>query len=97
MEIKYRTCGRILEIIMKLQEKLDAMKKESSATLPPEILATMAQATEDLIQSGIANKAIKIGETLPEFTLPDEKGNLVSSKNLLVKGPLAISFYRGIW
>ena len=82
---------------MKLREKLDAMKKESSAKLPPEILATMLQATEDLIQSGIADKAIKIGETLPEFTLPDEQGNLVSSKNLLVKGPLAISFYRGVW
>ena len=27
----------------------------------------------------------------------DEKGNFVSSKNLLAKGPLAISFYRGVW
>ncbi|MGD2009844.1 MAG: hypothetical protein PVI69_02470 [Desulfobacterales bacterium] len=82
---------------MKLQEKLDAMKKESVTKRPPEIVATLLQEIEDLVQSGIADKAINIGETLPEFTLPDEKSNFVSSKNLLAKGPLAISFYRGVW
>lgn len=82
---------------MKLQEKLNAIKKESIAKRPPEIVAILLQATEELVQSGIADKAIKVGETLPEFTLPDEKGNLVSSKDLLAKGPLAISFYRGVW
>ena len=82
---------------MKLQEKLNAMKKESVATIPPELVAILLQATEELVQSGLANKAIKVGETLPEFVLPDEKGNLVSSKDLLAKGPLALSFYRGVW
>ena len=82
---------------MKLQEKLDAMKKESVTKRPPEIVATLLQEIEDLVQSGIVDKAINFGETLPEFTLPDEKGNFVSSKNLLAKGPLAISFYRGVW
>lgn len=82
---------------MKLQKKLDAMKKESVAKRPPEIVATLLQEIEDLVQSGIADKAINIGETMPEFTLADEKGNFVSSKNLLEKGPLAISFYRGVW
>lgn len=82
---------------MKLQDKLDAMKKESMASKPPELVATMVQVTKDLIESGIAGKAIKVGEILPEFTLPDEKGNVVSSQDLLAKGPLAISFYRGVW
>ena len=82
---------------MKLQEKLNAMKKESIAKRPPEIVATLLQEIEDLVRSGIADKAINIGETLPQFTLPDEKGNFVSSKDLHAKGPLAISFYRGVW
>lgn len=82
---------------MKLQETLDAMKKESIASKPPEIMAVYLKETEDLVQSGIADKAIKVGETLPEFTLPDEKGTLVNSRELLAKGPLAISFYRGVW
>ena len=82
---------------MKLQEKLNTMKKESAAGRPPEVVAVLVGEVEKLVQSGIADKAIKVGETLPEFTLPDEEGNLVSSKDLLAKGPLAISFYRGVW
>lgn len=82
---------------MKLQEKLDAMKKESAGARPPEIVAVMVGEVEKLVQSGIADKAINVGEVLPEFTLPDEKDNLVSSKDLLAKGPLAISIYRGVW
>ena len=82
---------------MSFQEKLNVMKKEYEATLPPEILAIFHQATDELIQSGIADKAIKVGAILPEFSLSDEKGNLITSKVLLAKGPLAISFYRGVW
>lgn len=82
---------------MKLQEKLNAMKKESIATIPPEKVAILLQATEELVRSGIADKAIKVGEPFPEFALPDVKGNVVSSKDLLAKGPLALSFYRGVW
>ncbi len=82
---------------MKLQKKLNAMKKESMAGRPPETVATMLQEVDNLVQSGITDRAIKVGETLPAFMLPDEKGNLVSSTDLLAKGPLAVSFYRGIW
>lgn len=82
---------------MKLQEKLTAMKKQSIAGRPPEIVAVLLGEVEKLVQSGIADKALQAGERLPEFTLPDENGNLVSSRDLLAKGPLAISFYRGVW
>lgn len=82
---------------MKLQEKLTAMKKESIAGRPPEIVEILVGEVDNLVKSGIADKALKVGEVLPEFTLPDEQGNSVSSKDLLAKGPLAISFYRGVW
>ena len=61
---------------MTLQEKLNAMKKASIAGKPPEIVAIMLKEVENLVQSGIADKAIKAGETLPDFSLPDEKGNI---------------------
>jgi len=82
---------------MKLQEKLIAMKQESITTKPPELIGPLLQATENLVKSGIADKAVKVGEALPEFTLPDVQGNRVSSKALLEKGPLVVSFYRGVW
>jgi len=82
---------------MKLQEKLIAMKKESIAGMPPEVVEVLVGEIKKLVQSGIEDNAIKTGEVLPEFTLPDEKGNLVSSRDLLARGPLAVSFYRGVW
>jgi hypothetical protein len=41
---------------MKLQEKLDAMKKESAANRPPEMVATLVQEIQGLVKSGIADK-----------------------------------------
>lgn len=82
---------------MSLKETLAAMKQESIATKPPELIGPLLEETDTLVKTGIADKAIKVGEVLPEFILPDVKGRMVSSKEFLKKGPLAISFYRGIW
>lgn len=73
------------------------MKQESLATKPPEQVKVLLESREKLVKSGIADKAIKVGETWPDFSLPDEKGNIVNSKDLLAKGSLVVSFYRGVW
>lgn len=82
---------------MGLQEKLNAMKKDSIESRPPEVVSVLLGEVEKLVKSGMADKAIKPGATLPDFSLPDEKGNLVSLKDQLSQGPLTVSFYRGIW
>jgi hypothetical protein len=82
---------------MTLQEKLTAMKEESLAKMPPEVSSILKEETANLVNSGVADNAIKPGERLPEFSLPDENGNIVSSNELLAKGPLAVCFYRGVW
>ena len=38
-----------------------------------------------------------LGETMPNFVLPDETGQLVSLDSLLEKGPVAVTFHRGHW
>lgn len=48
-------------------------------------------------QSGIIESALKKGEQIPKFELPDAKGNKVAIADLLKKGPIVISFYRGGW
>jgi hypothetical protein len=64
---------------------------------PPEAVAVMQRATQDLKNSGILDKVLKAGESAPQFSLPDENGNLVELKGLLAQGPVVISFYRGQW
>jgi hypothetical protein len=82
---------------MGLQDKLDEYKKRFLEKAPPEAVAVIQGATEDLKNSGILDKVLKVGEPAPEFSLPDENGNLLELKGLLAQGPVVISFYRGQW
>lgn len=60
-----------------------------------------AEAADRLInhlkQNGSGATAPKIGETMPDFVLPDDSGRLVSLHDLLETGPAALSFHRGHW
>jgi len=87
---------------MTLQAKLDAFKADFEAgkppyNVPPSVIETMHQATAELIASGAAAKALKAGDKAPAFTLKDSDGQPVSSPDLLAKGPLVVTFYRGVW
>lgn len=87
---------------MALQDRLDAFKAdfESGRWLfkpSDEALDIMHRATAELIDSAQAQRARKVGDAAPEFTLLDPDGKPVSSRELLVRGPLVLSFYRGAW
>ena len=57
----------------------------------------MHKATADLIATGQAERALRAGATAPSFELPDAHGKMVGSAGLLAKGPLVVTFYRGVW
>src|SRR5690242_19998704 len=65
--------------------------------VPAERLAVVDRFAEDLVKSGLADRALKIGDLAPEFELPDGDGMLWRSDDLLRSGPLVIVFYRGRW
>lgn len=83
---------------MTLQDKLDALKtKFETEMAPPEVVAVLHRITDELIASGQAGRSLHAGDRAPAFTLPDPDGKLVSSQDLLAKGPLVLTFYRGVW
>ena len=83
---------------MALQDKLDAFKAQlEGKKAPPEVVAIMRKATNDLIASGQADRALKVGDRAPEFALHDPDGWTHRSTNLLTQGPLVVTFYRGVW
>ena len=87
---------------MSLQDQLDAFRADVQSgklgfKMPPEIRAQMQRATADLIASGQAERARKVGDKFPDFTLSDPDGQPVRGKDLLLQGPLVVSFYRGVW
>jgi len=60
-----------------------------------------AEAVERLIIRLRANDcgdgAPDVGDTMPDFALPDDGGRIVRLDELLTKGPTAIMFHRGHW
>ena len=41
--------------------------------------------------------AIEVSQKIPNFELPNQEGNLISISDLLEKGPIVLTFYRGSW
>ncbi len=82
---------------MSLKAGIDQLIEKSSKRIPPEIQNMMAADTERLKQSGIEDNSLKAGDQAPSFKLPNAKGEQVSSTDLLAKGPVVLSFYRGGW
>jgi hypothetical protein len=82
---------------MTLQERLDSMREASKARIPPDARAIMQRSVDDLRASGIMNRVAKAGHPAPDFTLPDASGRPIGITDLLARGPLALSFYRGRW
>jgi peroxiredoxin len=87
---------------MSLQDRLDAFKTDFEGGKLPfkptaQQLEAMHRATAELIASGQAQRALKAGDKAPDFVLNDPDGKPISSRDLLAKGPLVLSFYRGVW
>lgn len=82
---------------MSLKEKLENMSKEHGGKTPDDVRHKMARATQELMDSGQAERAIGVGDRMPAFNLPNTKGEMISSDDLLKNGNLVVTFYRGVW
>ena len=82
---------------MALFEEIAKFQKEMMPKIPQDVLQTMQKTSAEIISKNLHHGALKSGDTIPAFTLPDATGTPVSSDQLLKSGLLVISFYRGGW
>jgi predicted secreted acid phosphatase len=82
---------------MSLNATLKGIKEQFEQTAPAEIIKIMHDAKEQLRNSGIMETVLKVGDTVPDFTLPDTKKHVVSMASILANGPLVVTFFRGQW
>ena len=85
-----------------LQQRLDQFKAAFESGAPPynaphEAIETMHRATAELEASGLAKKALKVGDRAPQFNLFNQDHVEVESSKLLQQGPLVVDFFRGHW
>jgi len=82
---------------MSLKIDIQAMQQQMLPSIPKDTLATMQQATQDLIDSHIAEQAKQIGQKAPNFTLSNTKNEHFTLSEQLKHGSVVLNFYRGRW
>jgi len=82
---------------MGLIEELNDLKQQLGRDIPRETLEEIGQFVQGLVQSGIEKTSCRAGDKMPSFLLPNVSGRMVSSGDILAKGPMVLSFYRGVW
>jgi hypothetical protein len=82
---------------MSLHEKLKEHKIKFEKHVKPEILEVMQRAKDNLRNSGILDRALKVGDKAPEFELEDTAGEMIRSKDILSDRLIVLTFYRGTW
>lgn len=82
---------------MRLGDRLDALRKQLRQPMNAEDQATVGRAIERLRMLQVVEHSLVAGETLPDFALPDATGRIVTSEDLVSRGPLVVNFFRGGW
>jgi peroxiredoxin len=80
-----------------VRKELDELREKSSKTSPPDRIRIYEQGIEEVRKSGAIEKALKVGDRAPDFTLPDATGKNVKLSELLARGPIVVTWYRGGW
>ena len=75
---------------------LSAQLHEITAQIPTAIEGRIATGVDTVTTSGVA-PGLAVGDAAPDFTLADAFGNPVTLTDLLARGPVVVTFYRGEW
>jgi peroxiredoxin len=62
-----------------------------------EVTAVERRAVAASIAGGVARSALRAGDRMPMFVLPDTDGKETGARELLARGPLIVLFLRGAW
>lgn len=61
------------------------------------IVRKFDNAIEELNNSGIAKTALQVGDNVMDFELKNASGKMVKLSDILQKGPVVLTWYRGGW
>jgi peroxiredoxin len=82
---------------MGLEQDLAAFRAEFARKAPAERAALYEAKIDELRANFALEKAIGLGDSAPDFTLPGAQGDPVSLSGVLQSGPAVVTFYRGGW
>ncbi|MBD3649092.1 MAG: AhpC/TSA family protein [Pseudomonadales bacterium] len=80
-----------------LMEKLAQLRATHCARLPTPEMAVLSRATARLRRSGILQRCLQPGETVPNFDFGDADDGPGTLYDLLQQRPVVVKFFRGFW
>ncbi len=80
-----------------LRSRLDDRRREFEKNATPQTVKIYNDGVQTLTDSGIADRALGVGASAPDFQLTDQSGNTVRLSELLREGPVVLTWYRGGW
>jgi peroxiredoxin len=80
-----------------LADRLGETVESFMSSLADEDARITGGSFEKLAASQTAENALAVGDTVPDFSLPNITGDPVSLHDMLDKGPVVLNFYRGGW
>jgi peroxiredoxin len=82
---------------MSLSDEVFHLRRRLAGAIDPDDDRLLDAAGRLLGLLQAAEGALGVGDTLPEFLLPDREGRPVASADLLARGPLLLAFFRRGW
>jgi peroxiredoxin len=82
---------------MSLKAQLDICRCSFAANAATDLVAAMQQSIRQLTETSLAANAVKGGEAAPRFRLRYGRRGFVDLSDLLDRGPVVVSFFRGDW
>ena len=80
-----------------LSQQLDEFLAGWKQRVPPERQAAMERHIAHLAETAVGKNAKQAGDQAPDIVLPDATGRSFAVADLLAKGPVIVTFYRGGW
>ncbi len=82
---------------MLLKDEIQKMQEAMLPQIPEDVLKLLFSKIEELVNSGIAERTLNVGDEIPQINLPNAVGKTINVNSMLKDGPVVISFYRGAW
>ncbi len=79
------------------QDNLKALRTNLATMLPEEALNVFDKDAVNLQANHQSVLKLKVGDKAPDFSLPNATGKTINLSELLLKGKVVLTFYRGSW
>jgi peroxiredoxin len=82
---------------MAIHNDAEILWNDLQKQMPADVVDGLNAGWQEIMDAKLVDRCLKVGSRAPEFSLPSATGKIVSLKQQLARGPVVLTFYRGVW